>query len=42
VIYSVFVLDLKLIKWKAAGAPLEKDQQPEAVADDETGTVTNG
>jgi hypothetical protein len=42
VIYSIFVLDLKLIKWEDAGTPHEKDQQPEAVANHEAGTVTNG
>ena len=30
VIYSIFVLDLKLIKWEAAGAPNSEDEQPQA------------
>src|SRR5258707_13405870 len=46
VIYSIFVLDLKLIKWEAAGAPDGDDQQPEAANDHEVDTapitVTNG
>ena len=46
VIYSIFVLDLKLIKWETAGTPHEKYQQPEAVADHKADTaqvtVTNG
>ncbi len=29
VIYSIFVLDLKIIKWEAAGAPTSQGQQPE-------------
>ena len=35
VIYSIFVLDLKLIKWEAAGTSNSEDQQPEADGDDE-------
>src|SRR6266566_359368 len=31
VIYSIFVLDLKIIKWKTAGTPNSEVQQPEAV-----------
>jgi hypothetical protein len=34
VIYSIFVLDLKIIKWEAAGAPNSEVQQPEAAGDD--------
>jgi hypothetical protein len=30
VIYSIFVLDLKLIKWETSSAPNSEDQQPEA------------
>jgi len=33
VIYSIFVLDLKIIKWEAAGTPNSEDQQPEADGD---------
>ena len=29
VIYSIFVLDLKLIKWETAGTPNSEAQQPE-------------
>ena len=30
VIYSIFVLDLKIIKWEAPGTPNSEDQQPKA------------
>jgi multidrug efflux pump subunit AcrB len=33
VIYSIFVLDLKLIKWQVAGIPNSHRQQPEAADD---------
>src|SRR5258706_10361644 len=39
VIYSIFVLDLKLIKWETASAPNSEDQQPEATIDDEGDTA---
>jgi uncharacterized membrane protein len=46
VIYSIFVLDLKIIKWESAGTPNSEDQQPEAAGDDAADvgqiTVTNG
>jgi hypothetical protein len=46
VIYSIFVLDLKLIKWESAGTPSSEEQQPEAAGDHEADTaqvtVTNG
>jgi len=46
VIYSIFILDLKIIKWEAAGTPNSEDQQPETAGDDEADiaqiTVTNG
>jgi hypothetical protein len=46
VIYSIFVLDLKLIQWETAGTPDSEDQQPEAASDHEVDTaqitVTNG
>jgi hypothetical protein len=46
VIYSIFVLDLKLIKWETAGTPDSEDHQPEAAGDVEADTpqvtVTNG
>jgi hypothetical protein len=38
VIYSIFVLDLKIIKWEAAGTPNSELQQPEA-ADDKVDTA---
>jgi multidrug efflux pump subunit AcrB len=34
VFYSVFVLDLKIIKWETAGTPNSEDQRPEAAGDD--------
>jgi multidrug efflux pump subunit AcrB len=33
VIYSIFVLDLKLIKWEGAGTPNSGDEQPQAAGD---------
>ena len=46
VIYSIFVLDLKLIKWEVPGTPNSEGQQPEAASDVEADTaqvtVTNG
>jgi len=33
VIYSIFVLDLKLIEWEVAGIPNSDRQQPEAADD---------
>src|SRR2546425_8460551 len=39
VIYSIFVLDLKIIQWEAAGTPNSEDQQPEAAGDDEAETA---
>jgi hypothetical protein len=46
VIYSIFVLDLKLIKWEVPDAANSEDQQPEATSDHEVDTaqitVTNG
>ena len=46
VIYSIFVLDLKLIKWEVPGTPNSEGQQPEAASDHEVDsaqvTVTNG
>jgi hypothetical protein len=46
VIYSIFVLDLKLIKWEIPGTPNIEDEQPQAAGDHdpETGpvTATNG
>jgi multidrug efflux pump subunit AcrB len=35
VIYSIFVLDLKIIKWEAAGTPNSEGRQAEAAGDDE-------
>src|SRR5260221_13991734 len=40
VIYSIFVLHLKLIKWEAAGAPNNAGQQPEAAGDHEADLVS--
>jgi hypothetical protein len=46
VIYSIFVLDLKLIKWEVPDSANSADQQPEAAGDHEADTaqvtVTNG
>jgi hypothetical protein len=46
VIYSIFVLDLKLIKWEVPGTPNSEDGQPQAAGDVEADTpqvtVTNG
>jgi multidrug efflux pump subunit AcrB len=46
VIYSIFVLDLKLIKWEIPGTPNIEDEQPQVAGDHdpETGpvTATNG
>jgi len=39
VIYSIFVLDLKLIKWEAAGAPNSEDEQSQAAGDVEADTA---
>jgi len=35
VIYSIFVLDLKLIEWEIAGSPDGKNPLPETAADQE-------
>ena len=46
VIYSIFVLDLKLIKWEATGTPHTEEQQQQAASDVEADTgqieTTNG
>ena len=34
VIYSIFVLDLKLIRWEVPEAPTREDHEPEAAIDD--------
>jgi len=39
VIYSIFVLDLKLIKWDAAGTPNSEDEQSQAAGDVEADTA---
>jgi hypothetical protein len=41
VIYSIFVLDLKLIKWEVPGAAKSEDEQPGAAGDTAPVTVTN-
>jgi multidrug efflux pump subunit AcrB len=33
VIYSIFVLDLKIIKWEAAGTPHSEEREPEGAGD---------
>jgi len=35
VIYSIFVLDLKIIKWEGAGEPNTEVHQPDAAGNDE-------
>jgi len=46
VIYSIFVLDLKLIRWEIPGTTNSEDPQPGAAGDVEADTapvtVTNG
>src|SRR5258705_3450056 len=41
VIYSIFVLDLKIIKWDAAGTPNSEGQGSEAAGDDEARHCTS-